>query len=113
MRHLTNRDKAVAEARAAINEAVSQRNAAATGRAYKALKEAEAMEAVYVCFGCGGEFVQGNELIICAVGMLRKRTDDSGHTTTEWLFEGDASNTRSLAICSDCDNGIDEYINLR
>ena len=113
MKHLTTRDKAVAEAHAAITQAVDQRNAAATGRAFKALKDAEAMSPTLFCFGCGKEFLQGEELIICCVGMVRKRKGENGQTVTEWLFEGDASNTKSLAICSDCDNGIDEYISMR
>lgn len=113
MKHLTTRDKAIADAHVAIREAVDKRNAAATARAFKALKDAESSAPTLFCFGCGKEFLQGTELIVCCVGMVRKRTGEDGQVVTEWLFEGDASNTRNLAICEDCDNGIDEYIRMR
>lgn len=106
MKYLTNRDKALAEAKEQLKEAVANRNVAAITRAVKAEKDALALTPTITCFKCRNEFEQGNELIICAVGILRKRMGEGGAVETTWLSERDIASPVHLALCPDCDSEL-------
>jgi hypothetical protein len=96
----------MAEAKAELDKAFKSRNMAAFTRAVQAEKAALALTPTIECFKCGVEFEQGDELIICAVGILRKRKDAEGNVVTNWLAERDVSTPVNLPFCPDCDDEL-------
>jgi hypothetical protein len=115
MKYLTQKDKAMADAKVQLREATRSRNVAAITRAVKAEKDALAMTATVQCTHCNQEFEQGDELIIFAAVILRKRRQPDGSVKTEWIIERDLDSPVHLAFCPACDDalGVDNYIRIR
>lgn len=97
MRYLTERDRVLAEAHAELHSAHGQQDVDAYVAAYQKKLDAEALEPIYDCAGCGKQWNGEGRLTACYVSLYEVQDGN-----THWHQEHDRGNEHHLTWCPDC-----------